>query len=1072
MKEDKQSLGPNKVVGQRSKLTVTILPHLSRKHYYINRHYVNTKPKRRIITILEKQQLLKLATLKQQQQLLSRTREKSFKIPKPNNLILVYVIFILASLLVLLSANNKLGVLASSKKLAFDSLEHNRDNLYERQYYDSVVDVVGGSESSGANSNNEQQQRQQTDQQTSQTQNQNRVRAEQLPDSVYKMAPFLFGADIIPDYFTEPADRVAQGVTSKPSSGLSKTVVKRPQQAASMNNAGMTSGSSREMRPEMVSPMKNVPIRTIKPRSAPLMPPSPFPTQQLMPQSPPPPPPPQPQQPPSSQSQMQQQQQQPMMMMMMEVPEENQTNQTRMNVSSDSNSNSESPAQVKEQATKPNPNMDHVLSSLELVVEAMKQQTMAMQMISGQMAAKSPQDKQTDLPPVIPSSMKDKDARAILESFGEVMGGLRNSRQVVPTKSLMSGSLFDSFGEPIMMAIKGGVQNKPENDQTVFVDQQDLTFDAPSAKGGPTSTSISTTTSTTPTTIATTISQKPTTTTTTTTTPRPTTVSSTTLAPSSTTTTTPATTSTTTTTTSKPVEQTSTTTTTTTSPFQSIYKSPPPLSTIPSPDMKGWRRVLPFDYYAMAQQDPQDDGKLSVGHMTRSVSLAYPSVGSTMMQQQQQQQQPMMALTDGYRSVSMPQSYPGSHPAMMMNGVASGKQQAILESEHQRMMLMAALLQHPQMMTNMMQPQQQMPGGKLQMYMESPQMMQMISDTLNSQQHQQQPAAAMQANMMMAGSTPSPMPMGRPAQTMQNMMQMAQQEMSFSDEIPKPPGLQNGEGVSSAVVGGGGSGGREMLFGIPNMSKTSTGTKSSIKIGDRPQFDPSNFQLLIAADVNQQKKAQMMKLAQQISTANQKHQQKQQDSSNQDNQSQEDGPSSSNDLNGGASEKNVLKSSEKSPGKAHHSMNSGLEMAPPPEMSTTGTKSNGFSILGGRFKITPHTQMLHWVLDPTKILLQQALGTWMAGSAGGGSYQEGAPSSQKRIPRRNPVSNGQKPSSPSSSSSRVRKNTSKQSSLSHSNQASSSSSQTSSSPGSTSSQSAARNQVRSAKGTGKSTRSN
>lgn len=36
-----------------------------------------------------------------------------------------------------------------------------------------------------------------------------------------------------------------------------------------------------------------------------------------------------------------------------------------------------------------------------------------------------------------------------------------------------------------------------------------------------------------------------------------------------------------------------------------------------------------------------------------------------------------------------------------------------------------------------------------------------------------------------------------------------------------------------------------------------------------------------------------------------------------------------------------------------------------------------FSILGGRFKITPHTQMLHYLLEPSKALLQSALGQLM-----------------------------------------------------------------------------------------------
>lgn len=1026
MKEGNQSLELNKVVGRNTlNFASPTLPYLSRKHqhHYINKHYVNTKQKNRIIQ--EQHQLSQTLTLKQQ--ILNPTRQ-NYKIPSPNNLILVYVI-ILANLLVLLSSNNKLEVLANSK-LAFDDSEYKRSNLYERQYYDSVVDVVG-SESNSDNLNNEQQEIR------NQNQARARARAEQLPDSVYKMAPFLFGADIIPDYFTQPADRVAQSVTSKPSSGLSKTVKSTQQQATGTNNA---SPPSREIHSEMVSSMKAAPMRTIKPRSVPpLMPPSLPSTQSSQPSSP-------------SQSQVQQQQP---MMMMMAIPEEG-ANQTRVN----GNDSNPSEAVLKEQATKPNPNMDHVLSSLELVVEAMKQQTMAMQMISGQMAAKSP-EKQTEPPPVIPTSIKDKDARAILESFGEAMGGLRNARQISSIKSLMS-PLLDSFGEPIIMPIKGGALNRPEtNGQGVFVDQpQDVAFDAPT-KGGPSHiTTSSTTTSTTPATTTTTQKQ------TTTSTPKPTT---TTPAPSSTTITTLTTTSSaSTTTTSKPVEL--TTTNTLINPFQSIYKSQPTLSGIPAPDMKGWRRVLPFDYYSMAQQDQPDDMKQQTGYMTRSVSLGYPSVGSTMMQPQQQQQQ-IMTVPDNYRSVSMPSSYSGGHSAMMKsNGPVSSIQQAIMDSEHQRMMLMAALMQHPQMLTTMTQ--QQMSGGK-HMQMEQPQMMQMVADAMATvaQQHQQ-PVAAMQANMMVAGITPSPMSTGRPAQTMQSMMHMAQQEMSISDEIPKPPGLQSGE--VQALSGGGGVGvGREMMFGIPHMSKTSTGTKSSLKIGDRPQFDPSNFQLLIAADVNQQKKAQMMKLAQQMSAASQQQQQQKQqqqqsqESNNQNDQLQEDGPNSSNDLNGGASEKNVMKLSElKSPGK-HATMNSGPEI-PPLDMSTS-TKNNGFSILGGRFKITPHTQMLHWVLDPTKILIQQALGTWAAsGTGGGNSYQEGVPMSHKRIPRRNPVS-GQRPIS-SPSSSKVRKNTAKQSSLSHSNQASSASSQTSSSS-STSTQSA-RNQVRGAKGAGKSTRSN
>lgn len=1091
MKEGNQSLEPCNAVG-RNKLSVAAanasatLVYLSRKHF-TNKHYVNTKPKR--ITIQEKQQLIlkQQLTLKLQQQqqprqhLLNRIKE-NYKIIQLNSLILV---IILANLLVLLSANNKFGVLASPK-LAFDSSEYNRDNQHERQYYDSAVDVVGSDSNSGGNSNNEQQQPSQI-----------RARAEQLPDSVYKMAPFLFGADIIPDYFTEPADRVSQSVNPKSSSGLKPA--KRILTTTSVNNAAAAT-SSREVRPEMVLPMKTQMIRTIKPRSAPLM----------LPSSPPSPPPP----PQQTQTQSQQQQQQPMMMMMMAMPEEG-ANQLKMSNNNNNNSdtNNLSEPVMKEQVTKPNPGMDHVLSSLELVVEAMKQQTMAMAMISGQMAAKSPekqpdQQQQLQQPVITPQATnpvsKDKDAKEILESFGEVMGGLRNSRQVGgAAKPQMASLILDSFGEPIMLQpVKGGAQIKTENDQAVFINQQDLFFDAPS-KGGKTATTSSTTTTSTtpiPTTTTTTTTQKPTTTTT----ARPTTISTTTTTtpvPSSTSTSVQATISTT----SKSTEQTATTTL---NPFQSIYKNPAAFSGIPSPDMKGWRRVLPFDYYSMTQHEQQDtagsvDAKQpGAGHMTRSVSLTYPSVGSSMVQQQHHQQhqpQQMMAPADNYRSVSMPaQGYPGNHQAMMMmmNGATYNtpnqqqqQQQSYMDSEHQRymdsenqrMMLLATLMQHPKMMNNMMQ--YQMANGKQMTQEMTPQMMQMMADAManNAYQHQAPTAAAQQPAMQpppammvhQVATTPSPMSMGRPTQTMQNMMmQMAQQDMSFSDEIPKPPGLQstNMEGMG----GGGGSAGSGDMFGIPNMSKTSAGTKSSIKIGDRPQFDPNNFQLLIAADVNQQKKAQMMKLAQQMSSAmSQQQKQQQQESDNQDNQSNEDGPGSSNDLSGGASEKNVQKLPEKSPQKL--AVNPGAPEMVPQEMSTTSTKTNGFSILGGRFKITPHTQMLHWVLDPTKVLLQQTLGTWMAGGSGGGGssqFQVGVPISQKRIPRRNPTS-GQRPSS--ASTSKVRKNTTKASS-SHSNQASSSpstssSSQTSSSSSSKSSQSA-RNQARGAKGAGKSTRSN
>lgn len=222
------------------------------------------------------------------------------------------------------------------------------------------------------------------------------------------------------------------------------------------------------------------------------------------------------------------------------------------------------------------------------------------------------------------------------------------------------------------------------------------------------------------------------------------------------------------------------------------------------------------------------------------------------------------------------------------------------------------------------------------------------------------------------------------SQPQQQQQSQSDQQNNFelSDEIPKPPRGVRGNLPTST------------LFGLPKMSgKTSsimTANAGGLKIGERPKFDLSNFQMLIAADVNQQKKAQMMKLMQQIESQ----------SSNKpaeaaSTQQQQQQPQKQEDLTGTASEAlKIASGSTKITGDENASANEASGSAPmewPPSKPKVqgvaphpnGKQSTSFSILGGRFRITPHTQMLQYILEPSKFLFQQAIGQLVSGGVGG-----------------------------------------------------------------------------------------
>lgn len=610
--------------------------------------------------------------------------------------------------------------------------------------------------------------------------------------------------------------------------------------------------------------------------------------------------------------------------------------------------------------------MDQVLSSLGLVVEAMKQQTMAMQLISGQMAAKTAPPSQEAVAGPVTSGMKAVDAMALLESFSDIMGGLRGARSITTAKPETIKTVIDSFGDQVR-----GTDIKPTPDDPFTVIQQPVS-DVPSITA--TSTTIPPTTTTSTTTTTTTPRPTTTTTTTTTTTPRPTTILTTTTS----TTTTPAPTiATTEATTAAPKIVTSTTT-----EANKVKIGPQP-----KPNPSDWRKISPFDFYPFSGsvEDTKSENKVvSMEMPIETITKHEPIMFS----------QPMMASSvtsmDGYKSVGMPSYSSGnqmdSQQQHIMMAVTDRPEISANYKQHQQAALMTAMMQQPQFMSmlqqqqlGMHQMQQQMPSGKLPQYTLTGQI---DMNSISQQQQQQMMMQMGQQEQPMSNQTPPPSPVAvakrvkmlmsmmaaedqkqqenldtrfrdhqvqqQLAQWMpvvaqpQNQMQTGQQQLmgnvqsdtATSDEIPKPPMMH----AKQPPVG---------LKGV----------KQALKIGEKPAFSVKNFQMLSKGSKGSSSMEQEDQ--QDLSVTKVKE--------------------STQDLNGNASEWSSSVAS--STGDQRESQPSSSVLKPAMMQPASVRKPTSFSVLGGRFKITPHTQMLQYLFEPSKNLLQHALGQLIGPSA-------------------------------------------------------------------------------------------
>ena len=706
--------------------------------------------------------------------------------------------------------------------------------------------------------------------------------------------------------------------------------------------------------------------------------------------------------------------------------------------------------------TAPSVSMDQVLSSLGLVVEAMKQQTMAMQMISGRMAAEQtntggnqmasslPEPPAQQLPAQLSTSSSSAasqaEARALLESFGELMSGFRSSRS---TKQLL-----DSFGESgsaETLSAGGGGSTKggPEPMQQ---EQQ------PPTKGGaevppPPSRAATIATTTTITTTAAPTTTAPTTTTTpptTTTTPAPTTRKST-IKPHTTTTTTVA-----------PYEDTMSPVIAQMiahqkkmAPVVSASSSYSPLSPT-GPKAGGWRQVKPFDYYPISShsiaQDQLEAFEAPPAKMSVSMNYQGGQQQQLLPMRHQRNKQPLsLMLGENPQSVSM-----NYQPILGGGGGGgSGMEQPMPAADDEQMMTMNQVQQHYNNQAMMMQHLMRQPAA-LQHNMEHNMehaMLEMAAPPV--QQHRPQMVSPYKQPKMMANMVANAVAAATAAeqqqaleQSLQAAMQQeaaagnemspatAQQgggggEQSLSDELPRVPGRVAQQQQQQQT----------MLAAAPAATKSAAGAmramqaavaqamaaalpaaklSGALKIGERPPFDPQNFQVLGPVEVGQRKQQQQMAEMVKNAVKEAVQQQQQKDSS-----SASATKTVAADLNETASES--VKSSTKEVGVAEADLTAAQQqqqqrpqqqqqlVAVRPPQAPISSKVTSFSILGGRFRLTPHTQMLHAILEPSKALIKHALGEFMPVGQAPQQVQLAAPAKARGRKTRRPSAKSTQP---------------------------------------------------------------
>lgn len=215
-----------------------------------------------------------------------------------------------------------------------------------------------------------------------------------MPDSIYKDAPHLFGADSLPDYYNLPVERASS----------SKSTV-------SSISGRQSKETTNTKKPSQTSAKKH--------------------------------------------------------------------NNKTGELSAKTSSNVKLPAQKAASLTPPKsgPNMEQVISSLSLVVEAMKQQTMAMQMISQMAPNKAP-------------SLVDAnqlDTKAFLESFGEVIGNFRSARAVKSTLEQQPDSPKVSKTIEQQQTVAEQVKDEKTTTSTTTTSTSTTTTQAPSTSSSTTS---------------------------------------------------------------------------------------------------------------------------------------------------------------------------------------------------------------------------------------------------------------------------------------------------------------------------------------------------------------------------------------------------------------------------------------------------------------------------------------------------------------------------------------------------------------------------------------------------------
>lgn len=447
--------------------------------------------------------------------------------------------------------------------------------------------------------------------------------------------------------------------------------------------------------------------------------------------------------------------------------------------------------------------------------------------------------------------------------------------------------------------------------------------------------------------------------------------------------------------------------------------------------VRGWRQVKPFDYYPTPSESKPGQAE--------TLSWSAPSSSPYMI--------PTRSQEHDYKSVGMP-SYSAVQHTVTSSSPAPPANEATPHYQDARaLMMMMMQQQHQQQQQHQYQKYQPQASSEMpsqpQMYGHSHQPLLANMMMPMSHHHQQvQPQTQMQMMSEMLHA-PTSSPYKHSAKSMGNMMaaavaaatateqqhamQQIQDQVATSDELPKMPGSiqpssssgmtaqQSAFGKTQQLVNSNGQQARIVAQLMAAVSGGNKGGSQMIKIGERPQFDPANFQLISPVEAGKQKEQQqqqqvMAALVQsavkELSNLGTKQQSATNSSLSSVNPHSEqlEGTKDLNEIASETVKSSSLSSSsgsKKEPNsvaattttddddnsQGSHSQAATATMlrkrpqlvaARPPQQST-GPKMTSFSILGGRFKITPHTQMLQAIWEPSKQLIKHALGDLMSG---------------------------------------------------------------------------------------------